>query len=158
MDQVSHTCPWCSASIPAGAATCPACGAAVESETTSDVPGLTVVDPTAKLHDDEGMIPDSMDPMAWLRAGHGRQAVHEDAVEPPSDAVRREMRRMELEAEIENAGLSVMNPTGDETIDAGMPSEEAMEAFEAGLLDDSGPAEEAELDERARGLEIDENS
>ena len=63
--------------------------------------------------------------------------VDEAAVQPPSEAVRLEMRKMELEAEIANAGGVVLNPTGDEAIVVGRPSEEAIEALKAGLLDDT---------------------
>jgi hypothetical protein len=59
------------------------------------------------------------------------------------------MRKMELEAQIENAGTSVMNPKGDESIDVGAPSAEAIEAYDAGLLDKTGPAGETDLGELA---------
>ena len=56
---------------------------------------------------------------------------------------------MELEAQIENAGTELMNPTGDESIDAGAPSDEAIAAQKAGLLDPVGPAGETDLSELA---------
>lgn len=117
-----------------------------------DLPGITVVDPKATLGPDEGRIPDDLDPKAWLRAGRD-EPVNLEAVLPPSEAVRLEMRKMELEAQIENAGTSVMNPTGEESIDVGAPSKEAIEAFDAGLLDKTGPAGEAELGELAEAWE-----
>jgi hypothetical protein len=42
-----------------------------------------------------------------------------------------------------------MNPTGDESIEVGAPSQEALEALEAGLLDPVGPAGETDLAELA---------
>jgi hypothetical protein len=54
---------------------------------------------------------------------------------------------MELEAEIANAGGSVMNPNGDEAILVGRPSQEAIEALKAGLLDDTLPASEPDPSE-----------
>jgi hypothetical protein len=59
------------------------------------------------------------------------------------------MRKIELEAQIENAGQDVMSATGDESIPVGQPSEEAVEALEAGLLDTTGPAGETDLAELA---------
>jgi hypothetical protein len=59
------------------------------------------------------------------------------------------MRKMELEAQIENAGTELMNPKGDESIDAPAPSDEAIEAMEAGLLDKTGPAGETDLADMA---------
>ena len=122
-DSSTHICPWCSTPIPSGAAACPKCGAAVEGATVLEMSGVTVPDSRASLSFDEGLVPAA--------------PVDEAAVQPPSEAVRLEMRKMELEAEIANAGGSVMNPTGDETIVVGRPSEEAIEALKAGLLDDT---------------------
>ena len=96
-----------------------------------EIPGVTVADPKASFDRDEGLIP------AGLQAD-------ESALEPPSEAVRLEMKKMELEAEIANAGGAVMNPTGDEAISVGRPSNEATEALEAGLLDDASLADEVD--------------
>jgi len=72
------------------------------------------------------------------------------------NAVRREMRKMALEAEIENAGRSIMGATGGVSAKVIKPSREALEAFEAGLLDSTGPAGETDFVERARALEEEE--
>jgi hypothetical protein len=124
----TRICPWCSTPIPAGAAVCPKCGAAVEGATTLEIPGVTVTDPRASLFADEGLIPAA--------------PITEEAILPPSEAVRLEMRKMQLEAEIANAGGTVLNPTGDEALVVGRPSQEAIEALEAGLLDQTAPAAE----------------
>jgi ribosomal protein L40E len=150
MDQTPNICSWCSAEIPAGASSCPKCGAVVVGASATDIPGLTVPNTQAPEIPDEGRVPDDLDPVAWLRAGHdGPDPVAEEAVAPPTEAVRLEMRKLELEAEIENAGSEVMNPNGDESIDVGAPSREAIEAYEAGLLDATGPAGETDLGELA---------
>ena len=151
MDETTaRICPWCSTKIPAAAGACPNCGALVEGAVAPVIPGLTVVDPTAKLGvPDEGGIPDSMDPKAWLQAGGDISPADAEAVQPPSEAVRLEMRKMQLEAEIINAGTVVMSPTGDESIEVGAPSEEALEALGTGLLDPVGPAGETDMEELA---------
>lgn len=111
---------------------------------------MTVVDPAAKLGvPDEGIVPDFMDPRALLAAGRDEEPVNPEALRPPSEAVRLEMRKIELESQIENAGGEVMNPTGDESLDVGAPSIEAIEAYEAGLLDATGPAGETDLAQNA---------
>jgi hypothetical protein len=156
MDQASHTCPWCSTSIPAGTNACPKCGATVEGAIAPEIPGLTSVDPSATLGDDEGRVPDAIDPKAWLGVGHDHSPVNEEALLPPSEAVRFEMRKMELEAEIENAGGAVMSATGDSSRNVGPPSIEAIEAYEAGLLDETGPAGETDLAEKAKAWEQEE--
>jgi hypothetical protein len=150
MESTNRICPWCSTPIPSSADACPKCNALVEGAIAKDLPGLTVVDPTAKLGvPDEGNLPDSMDPKAWMLAGTAVPAADEAAFEPPSEAVRLEMRKMELEAQIENAGSVVMNPTGDEAIEVNAPSQEALEALAGGLLDETGPAGETDMAELA---------
>lgn len=127
----TNICPWCSTPIPSGAAACPKCGAAIEGATVLEIPGVTVPDPRASLSTDEGLLRDA--------------PVDEEAIQPPSEAVRLEMRKMELAAEIANAGGSVMNPTGgDEARIVGRPSREAIEALKAGLLDATAPTAEPE--------------
>jgi hypothetical protein len=143
MDQNTRICPWCSTDIPVGASACPKCGALVEGAVAVDLPGLTTVDPDARLLlPDEGLIPDAIDPAAMLDAGHDGTPASDPAFDPPTDEVRREMLKMELEAQIANAGTDVMNPTGDETITVGAPSDEAIAALDAGLLDPVGPGGE----------------
>ncbi|MGD0248088.1 MAG: zinc ribbon domain-containing protein [Candidatus Limnocylindrales bacterium] len=151
MEETNRICPWCSTPIPTSADACPKCGALVEGAVAKDLPGTTVADAMAVLGlPDEGRTPDDLDPRAWLLAGRGKRNPYDDkALDPPSEAVLLEMRKMELEAQIENAGTEVMNPTGDESLDANAPSEEAIEAFEAGLLDKTGPAGETDLDSLA---------
>ena len=150
MEETNRICPWCSTPIPSSADACPKCGALVECKIAKDIPGLTVVDPKAKLGvPDEGLVPDMVDPKALLRAGLYEPPINLEAVLPPSEAVRLEMRKMELEAQIENAGTVVMNPTGDQSREVNAPTIEAIEAYEAGLLDKEGPAGETDLGDLA---------
>ena len=150
MEETNRICPWCSTPIPSTADACPKCGALVEGAIAKAIPGLTAVDPKTTLNvPDEGLVPDFIDPKALLKVGVYEAPVNHDAIMPPTDAVRLEMRKMELEAQIENAGTELMNPNGDESIDAPAPSIEAIEAYEAGLLDKEGPAGETDLAEMA---------
>jgi hypothetical protein len=159
MDETSRICPWCSTSVPAGVSTCPKCHATVEGAILPELPGVTVVDPTATLGVDEGRVPDAIDPKAWLQADYGgERPVSPEAILPPSEAVRFEMRKMELEAQIENAGGSVLSATGDASRDVGAPSREALEAFDAGLLDPTGPAGETDIADRVKAWEEEKKS
>ena len=153
MDETSRTCPWCSTSIPAGVAACPKCGATVEGAIAPEIPGATAVDAKATLGGDDGSLPDAIDPTAWLRARRDDRVANEKAILPPSEAVRLEMRKMELEAEIENAGGSVMSGSGDVSRDVGRPSPEALAAYDAGLLDATGPAGETDIAEKVKAWE-----
>jgi hypothetical protein len=146
MDETARICPWCSTPIPPEDPACPKCGALVEGAVAPEIPGLTVVDPKATLGvPSEGIVPDMVDVRSMLAAGSDDAAVNIEAIRPPSDAVRLEMRKIELESQIVNSGTTVMNPTGDESRDAGAPSDEAIAAEEAGLLDETGPAGETDL-------------
>ena len=144
MDETTQICPWCSTPIPAGASACPKCGAVVEGAIAPEIPGLTVVDPEAKARAHaEGIVPNGVD--AILGPSGDGTVANIDAIRPPSEAVRLEMRKIELESQIENAGTVVMNPVGDESSEAGAPSDVAIAAEEAGLLDKTGPAGETDL-------------
>jgi hypothetical protein len=150
MEETNRICPWCSTPIPSSADACPKCGALVEGAIATDIPGIIVVDPKVTLGvPDEGILPDIVDPKTLLKVGVYEAPVNPEAILPPSEAVRVEMHKMELEAQIENAGTELMNPTGDESIDANAPSDEAIVAYEAGLLDTTGPAGETDLAELA---------
>jgi len=144
MDQTTSSyCPWCSTEIPAGSSACPKCGALVEGAKAVDLPGVTEVDPTVAAAPDP-TIPSSLNPLDWLSAGKettAEDAERQAAIDPPSEAVLLEMRKIELESQIANAGTDVLGP-GDQTIEVGAPSEEALQAFEKGLLDPTGPAGE----------------
>ena len=142
--ETNRICPWCSTPIPSSAAACPKCHALVEGAVVQEIPGVTAVEPKANLGPGEGVVPDAIDPKALLRIG-AEPPVNLEAVLPPSEAVRLEMRKIALESQIENAGTTVMNPTGDESTVANAPSIEAIEAYEANMLDETGPAGETDL-------------
>lgn len=144
MDETPRICPWCSTPTPADASACPKCGALVEGAIAPEIPGLTVVDPKAHVRaPGEGIVPDGVDVRAIL--ADEDVVTNIDAIRPPSEAVRNEMRKIALESQIENAGAAVMNPVGDESLEVGAPSDEAIAAEEAGLLDETGPAGETDL-------------
>jgi hypothetical protein len=71
-------------------------------------------------------IPHDVDPTRRFQAGRDDRVANAEAILPPSEAVRHEMRKMELEA------------------------------FEAGLLDTTGPAGETDFVERVKALEEEE--
>ena len=118
----TQICSWCSSPLSAGMTACPRCGAKLEGWEGATVP----------------------EPNLSASAGSDR-----GAIEPPSDAVRLEMRKMQFAAEIENAGGAVMSAEDDIARPVGPPSDEALEAFAAGILDPVGPAGETDLQERA---------
>ena len=97
-------CPWCSAPLPSAVlANCPACGAQLNPSDEADVPGVTKVD-VAALAWKAGAPPRRNKILSWISGDStddepDRSGASASAIEPPSLAVRREMLRLELEAE-----------------------------------------------------------
>ncbi len=99
----TSTCAWCSAAVPAEAARCPSCGAALRDGVDDEVPGVTQVDlkATSRLA--------RLKPPGRVAMWLGAERTTDDPalsgrIEPPSEAVRQEMLRLELaaiDAEIE---------------------------------------------------------
>jgi len=110
-------CPWCSAAVPKDAERCPSCGAVLrdaDASVDNSIPGVTQVDPDLRMRR-QIQRPNRL--VGWLagvdteptstadlvvrsNAPDGAALAGADAasVAPPDDAVRREIRRLELEA------------------------------------------------------------
>ena len=91
----STTCPWCSASVPIEATTCPSCGAQLREAAEGDVLGVTQVDPSA-VSRVRRVKPRRI--TAWLTGESPAEEENGGKIEPPSEAVKREMLRIELAA------------------------------------------------------------
>jgi hypothetical protein len=102
-------CPWCSTAVPTAAERCPSCGATLHEPTQraeADIPGVTQVDPALTRR--PASLPnrlvgwladvDTEPPSTFDRAQLASGAASAASVAPPSEEVRREMRRLELEA------------------------------------------------------------
>ena len=104
-DPTTLHCPWCSAELPAaGLAVCPSCGATLASASGAepDIKGVTSLDPMAiiQARADVGRPRNRL--LSFIT---GETPVDQDELDspeslaPPSTDVRREMLRLELEAE-----------------------------------------------------------
>jgi hypothetical protein len=119
-------CTWCSAVLPdPAAATCPSCGATLIGDgETAGVPGLTAIDADAILRNARGTgrTKPRSGILGWIS---GEYPVDESAVAtpeslaPPTADVRREMLRLELEAQVANAQAEVEAMAADEAIAEG---------------------------------------
>jgi hypothetical protein len=101
--EVGPHCPWCSAPLASNdLATCPSCGAQLNAAAEGDVPGVTTID-IAALAYKAGSPPKRGRLLSWISgddtAPPDPSSASSAAVEPPSLAVRREILRLELEAE-----------------------------------------------------------
>jgi hypothetical protein len=81
--------------VPVATTTCPSCGAALRDAADGDIAGVTQIDPSAVLRTKRiktrGLA-------AWLVGERESEEPSIGKVEPPSEAVRREMLRLELAA------------------------------------------------------------
>ena len=97
-------CPWCSAILPAATVEkCPSCGAALASSGSAEpvLPGVTTIDPEAILRA-RSESPRARNRLISFLSGEVPTADtpgSAGSLEPPPAAVRREMLRLELEAE-----------------------------------------------------------
>ena len=98
-------CPWCSAAVVPGSPTCPSCGAILESDEDRDVPGVTAVDAAARLRPRSRARPRNR-LLSWISGEYPDDAPSADPTprrsRRPTHDVRREILRLELEAEVAN--------------------------------------------------------
>lgn len=99
-------CPWCSASLPsADLETCPSCKATLTSTSSGEaaLPGVTAIDHEALLRTNREPRQPRSRILSWLSGEYvddGEVPSQPDAIAPPDLAVRREILRLEIEAEI----------------------------------------------------------
>ena len=105
MTDQTPRCPWCSAQLPAGSPeACPSCGATLTSPTGAEpeIAGVTSLDPIAIMAG-KAEAPRSRNRlMSFITGeapGEGDAAANLGSLAPPDEAVRREMLRLEIEAE-----------------------------------------------------------
>lgn len=123
-------CPWCSAPLAsADDVTCPSCGATLTAETEPQVPGVTAIDAEAIVRAARATNPPRRSRLlSWIS---GEVAEDEESaptahgsLAPPPVEVRREILRMELEAEISDLQAEAGSILADDEV----------EAADAGLL------------------------
>jgi hypothetical protein len=99
-------CPWCSASLPsADLETCPSCKATLTSTSSGEaaLPGVTAIDHEALLRTGREPRQPRNRILSWISGEYvddGEAPSQPDAIAPPDLAVRREILRLEIEAEI----------------------------------------------------------
>src|SRR3954454_23182462 len=121
-------CMWCSAVLPsADLTTCPSCGATLigDGDTGAAVPGLTAIDADAILRNARAAKTKSRGGLlGWISGdyeGSDAPTGRPESLAPPSADVRREMLRLELEAQVANAQAEVEAMAADEAIEEGRP-------------------------------------
>src|SRR5690349_12666260 len=137
-------CMWCSAVLPTDhETTCPSCGATLVGEGDSAVPGLTAIDADAILRNARGAAKPKRTGrlMSWISGDYegdeSGEAAPPGSLAPPPEAVRGEMLRLELEAQVANAQAEVEAMAADAAVEA---------ATSGGPAPSLGPAPDATLD------------
>jgi hypothetical protein len=147
-----HTCPWCSATYTGDPDTCPSCGAALTVDPTTDsaLPGLTAIDAAAIVRAKTPVARPRNRFLSWISGEYPDEApsaTEAGALAPPDIDVRREMLRLELEAEVANLQAEADSLRSDETIEGGAPEttlpEATIDAIEAETHDGEGSAPSA---------------
>jgi hypothetical protein len=119
-------CNWCSAVLPSDHETvCPSCGATLlEDGDTAGVPGLTAIDAEAILRNARAAKAKPRSRLlGWISGDYEDETVGAapapGSLAPPSADVRREMLRLELEAQVANAQAEVEAMAADAAVEEG---------------------------------------
>jgi len=118
-------CNWCSAPLPSDhEVTCPSCGATLLGDGDTSVPGLTAIDAEAILRNARAAKAKPRSRLlGWISGdyedeGGATRAAPGSLAPPPAD-VRREMLRLELEAQVANAQAEVESMVADAAVEEG---------------------------------------
>ncbi|MEX2184280.1 MAG: hypothetical protein WEC14_07515 [Chloroflexota bacterium] len=101
----SEICPWCSATYVGAPERCPSCGATLAGDAAVDpaLPGLTAIDAAAIVRAKQPVAKPRNRLLSWISGDYpdqGNSPLEAAALAPPADEVRREILRLELEAEV----------------------------------------------------------
>jgi hypothetical protein len=142
-------CPWCSAALPAvDAAACPSCEARLIEPADIVIPGVTAVDPV--------LLAAAAAPRKVKRTFGSLLVGEDNEIPPPSEAempalarpdadVRREILRLEMEAELAALRAELAARSADGAVAAGWPQEppDTVEPPDGGDVPDTGERPEA---------------
>jgi hypothetical protein len=140
-------CPWCSAPLPSEDETaCPSCGATLVGDTEAALPGVTALDAEAIMRNARNATPQRRSRLlSWISGEYdegGETPAPPGSLAPPPPAVRREMLRLELEAEVANLQAETESIVSEAEVEA---REEGWEPEPAGDGVAGQAAEPAEL-------------
>ena len=138
-------CNWCSAELPSNhEVTCPSCGATLLGDGDPSVPGLTAIDAEAILRNARAAKTKPRGRLlSWISGdydeGAATVAATPGSLGPPTGDVRREMLRLEIEAQLTNAQAEVEALAADAAVEEGR----SLEPLAAPVHDDDAPADAA---------------
>jgi hypothetical protein len=126
MTDATPRCPWCSAELPPGVhESCPSCGATLLSPAGEpDIKGVTSLDPMAIIQARAEVSRPRNRIMSFITGeapGEQDAAANPESLAPPDIAVRREMRRLEIEAERADLEAETVALKTDVVVEMGIP-------------------------------------
>lgn len=162
-------CMWCSAELPSDSeVTCPSCGATLIGEGESQVPGVTAIDAEAIVRGARAVKARPRSRlMSWISGEYeddGDEPAPPGSLSPPPPEVRREILRLELEAQVANAQAEVEAMAADAAVEEGRslaPADvdEAVDVTdEIGVADDRGDDAAADVAGVSAAVSVDEPS
>ena len=141
---MTAVCSWCSASITEDMTECPSCGANLVPDGDPNVPGLTAVDAASIIRSKSPQQPRSR-LLSWLSGEYTTDLpskAEQQAIAPPDLDVRREILRLELEAEVAN-----LQAEADALRAEAAAEGRSVAALDAALAAATGAAESGPTDE-----------
>jgi hypothetical protein len=143
-------CTWCSAELPSNHETvCPSCGATLLGDGETQVPGLTAIDAEAILRNARASKAKPRSRiLSWISGEYdedeGAATADHDSLAPPPAAVRREILRLELEAQVANAQAEVEAMAADAAVEEGVAMDLAAATESEGAETADVPVPEAQ--------------
>jgi hypothetical protein len=156
-------CPWCSAQYTGDPDTCPSCGAALAVDPGTDpaLPGLTSIDPAAIVRSKAPVARPRSRLLSWISGDYADERltpVEAGALALPDLDVRREMLRIELEAEVANLQAEADALLADAAVEGHAPGTSPEDAAAADVVVEQIAAVSAELAEVDKALDGDPTS
>lgn len=152
-------CPWCSAHYSGDPETCPSCGAALGADAVTDpVPGLTAIDAAAIVRAKTPVARPRSRLLSWISGDYpddASTASEAGALAPPDADVRREMLRLELEAEVANLQAEAGALIAEATVEGRAPAATPEDAAAATEVVEELTEVSAELEEVDEALDTD---
>jgi hypothetical protein len=156
----ASVCPWCSASYTGEPENCPSCGATLTGDAAADpaLPGLTAIDAAAIVRAKEPVARPRNRLLSWISGDYPDQSdspAEAGALSLPDVEVRREILRLELEAEVANLQAEADALKADAAIEGRLPEASPEDAAAVEAVVTEIAAVESGLDEVQAELEAD---
>jgi hypothetical protein len=140
---------WCSAELPSDHETvCPSCGATLIGDTeTQQVPGVTAIDAEALIAGRTVKPRQRSRLLSWISGeydGPEEPPAPPGSLAPPPPAVRREMLRLELEAQVANLQAEAGAMAAEEAVEAGTMIGETQTGAALAAVNDAARTESAQ--------------